>query len=245
MFHKWVIAGLISANGVLHAVPISIFNTGVCGGNNPTSGPSCSGGLLLASNGMIGPQFDNNYKLIASPIRTGTNSSQTTINFSGVPPNTTSVWITPAPGGPVGPGLYVYQTSFSLAGFIPSTFVLNLSVAANEHLSVRINGGTVDVFTYSPISFDGPCALQFCSTTINNAAVIAANGAGWNAGTNTIEFLATELGVVSGFATLRVEVSGDASQNPPAVPLPPTLALVCVGLTGMLSWILLRPRGQA
>src|SRR5262249_34712843 len=154
---------------------ITIFNTGVCGGNNPTSGPTCSGGLLLASNGIIGQVFDNNYKLITSPIFTGNNSSQTTLNFAGVPPNTTSVWITPAPGGPVGPGLYVYQTSFSVAGLIPSTLVLNLSVAALGPFSVRINGGATDVF--APL---GPCALQFCSTTINNAAVVAANGSGWN-----------------------------------------------------------------
>jgi hypothetical protein len=214
---KWLLVAIIVSAIApnLGATAITIFNTGVCGGNNPTSGASCSGGLLLTSPA----QFDNNYRLIARSDGgvTGNNSSQTTPPVGGSPgyvaQNTTSDWITPVPGGNLPSGTYTIQTSFSLAGFVANTMVLSMSVAADNLVAVRINGGSTNVFTpaCTALPVPGPaCFQQFFSTTINNAAVVTANGAGWNAGTNTIEFVLTNTdgGSPSG---LRVEVSGDAT----------------------------------
>jgi len=127
--------------------------------------------------------------------------------------DTVSEWLSPVPGGNfAAPTSWTAQDTFSLAGFIPSTLTLNLSVAADNLIAVVVDGTTV----FTPACNNGPpslqpyCFQQFYNTTVNNAQVTG----GFLPGTNTIQLLLsnTDNPSPTGF---RVEISGNATAITP------------------------------
>ena len=117
--------------------------------------------------------------------------------------DTLSSWI-----GPVNPGLtdvaagnYTYRTSFSLAGFDPTSAALTLRIGADNRLNdVLLNGVS------QRISYSGFVALSE-SFSITN---------GFVAGTNTLDFLAANDDSTPNPAGFRVRLAGTARKLIPS-----------------------------
>jgi hypothetical protein len=171
---------------------INIYSTGV----------SVTGGI------------DDNYQITSGPTSTpvvpgsGSAPAYLTTNFGGgwVADNAASSWISPAANAnqDFGNYFYTYQTTFSLAGLDPSTAQLSGTLAADDDVTVYLNGQKV-------LNSFGTWT-SFASFSINQDFV---------AGTNVLDFVIDNDG--SGPSGLDVAITGTATS---ATPEPATCSLV-------------------
>lgn len=216
------------------AVPIpTLFSTGV----SPA-------GLALGDGAA-----DPHYILTGSPGGIYTGASPITVASGSLPPlwvpNTaTSRWINPtglagtpadwAPGG-----TYVYSTTFSLAGFIPSTTTISLGWAADD------NDLGASVPPYDYIAVNGfPVAGTGTGTSPGSYAGLHPKILGpalpWLPGLNTIDFVIANTDSdpgpgLTGPTGLHVHiVSSDAT----LIPEPSSLVLSVCGLAAIavVAW---------
>ncbi|MDZ7618950.1 MAG: PEP-CTERM sorting domain-containing protein, partial [Patescibacteria group bacterium] len=118
------------------------------------------------------------------------------------------------------PGVYTYETTFDLRGFLVDTAELTVAVARDDSLAgVYLNG--------QPVSFSQ------AGYTLGSPFTISS---GFIDGINTLSFAVNNGGTASNPHGLRVEVWGTAM-----VPEPSTILLL--GLAGMA--LLFRPRQRA
>lgn len=130
-------------------------------------------------------------------------------------------------------GIYTYRTTFDLAGFVPETAeILMTLIADNEVSDVRLNG----VSTGIEMVDDPDHVIQFF--TYENSRTFLLDG-GFQSGVNTLEFDLVNL-PPPGPAALRVEMSGTA-----LIPEPSTLALAATGLLALLGCAWRRRRSRA
>ena len=133
---------------------------------------------------------------------------------------------------------YNYTQTFNLAGFDPSSAVINFRFAVDNSLEVRLNGALVDSLVGPP---GDPVVHNTLHTGVTiNTALLQGLGTAFLSGLNTLEFRVTNLGPEFGVNPqgLLVAISGTAAPNvqgagPVNTPEPSSLviwALVgCVG----------------
>ncbi len=122
-------------------------------------------------------------------------------------------WIGPNPSSSFNapPGDYTYETTFSLAGFIASSAIIQGKFAAdNEVASITLNGVSV------PLSFHGNL-LSLTDFTISS---------GFVSGVNTLDFNVVNLGSEPNPTGLLVEFT---SATATVVPEPTSLFLSAIG----------------
>jgi len=210
--------------GSMSAATIGLWSTGVCSGLNNGEG-GCTPGTLLTFG-----QNDNNYQYVsrADGGTTGNDSSLTesatgavsTYLANGVG---ASEWIAPDPFSATELiGTYEVDTTFSLTGFVASSLVLSLDVAADNDVNVDLNGHLI-------LSCQTGGSSCFTAFTSNHDLTVGASGFAL-AGLNTLEFIVTNED--SGSPTgLRVQASGTATAS--SVPEPGTYGLLGLGLAGI------------
>src|SRR5438270_314884 len=130
-----IFAGLMATT--MTGTTIGLWSTGVCSGLN-TNLAACSAGSgsLLLYGSSSGSVFDNNYQLTsrADGGTLGTNSATTEhAQSTYVADNVgASEWLGPHPliaNDAI--GNYTYTTTFDLTGFVASSLILSLDVAAD------------------------------------------------------------------------------------------------------------------
>jgi hypothetical protein len=127
----------------------------------------------------------------------------------------TAQWITPKMPEPVN-GAYNYTTTFSLTGLIPGTASITGKLSADDELTGIVLNGVLLPITTPDGSF----------TSFHNFSITS----GFVAGVNTLEFLTMNThNVVTG---LIVDMTGTAT----AVPEPASLAMLGIGLSGLLAY---------
>ena len=218
----WLVFAGLAAWACASASPILVYDTGVCGGAN-----TCSSGLLpdggYDNNWMYTGFGSSNAASQVTPPLSCT-SCNPVLSYVGTDP--TSEWLQPEGSGFSFPaGEWYAQTSFDLTGMIASDLELSLNVAADNQLTVVVNGVPV----YSPTStctdygngVTPYCFSQFYAVTLTNAMV-----GGWLPGLNTIGLMVTNLN--DGTATaFRVEASDNFA------PEPSTWSLSGIGFAAM------------
>jgi len=114
------------------------------------------------------------------------------------------------------PGIYTYETTFSLAGLLPTTAVLTIFVAVDNNLNdILINGVSTGLSAAGFAGFSGPLIIS----------------SGFLPGMNTLDFVTENFAGDSGNPTgLRVSISGTADS---AVPEPLTLGMAGLGLLAL------------
>jgi hypothetical protein len=184
------------------AAPITtLFNTGV----------NASGVLLPAGNGQVDPH----YTILSGPGISSPISAVTYFNGAYGADGPNSRWISASSGGGSGAGTYVFQTTFDLTGFIPSTASITVRCGTDNGLnSVTLNGAGVtgDCDGFNP----------FPSGTFTISS-------GFTTGVNTLQFSVQDAGPPMAF---RAEYTSDV-QPLSAVPEPATFALLAGGLTAL------------
>lgn len=174
---------------------------------------------------------DNDYDITAGPTShavasgTGSAAAYLTTDFGGswVADSATSNWISPAANAnqDFGNYFYTYQTTFNLAGLDPRTAELTGKLAADDDVTVYLNGERV-------LKSFGTWT-SFANFSIDDDFV---------AGVNTLDFVVDNDG--SGPTGLDVAISGTARS---AAPEPATCSLLAgAGLVGVAG--LLRRRGK-
>ncbi len=199
----------------LSAAPVAVFGTGICSGLNINLA-NCQGGAGSLLNYGVA---DANY--VFSGFSTTDLTEHAILTY--VADNVGSEWLTPGSvaGGNFPSGSYTVTTTFSLAGFNPSTLSLFLDIAADNDVVAALNGTTI----LSCTSGGNSCLTSFTSNHSINAGSIAV------AGLNTLAFTVTNENNPSPTA-LRVQLAGNASSLA-AVPEPETWVLLGVGLAGL------------
>ncbi len=183
---------------------------------------------------------DTHYSLVASPV--GNPPAAPGIVVDVLPPawvaNTaTSQWINPDGVGALPAdwhpgGTYTYETTFSLAGFIPTTASISLGWAADDNDpsggAILLNGVPIVGATTgtSPGSYAGL-----------HPALISGVGLPWLPGINTLTFVTTNTQIgptPSGPTGLHVHI---VTAEATLIPEPATLTLLLAGV------LLIRGRG--
>lgn len=224
---------LVSLATSASATTIKLWSTGVCSGQNTTLSDCSAGAGSLLNFGVS----DNNYTISSNNIGApnGTDSTSTESASWGpyVPNNSGSEWIEPgfhslaAAAYPA--GTWTVQTTFDLTTFIASSLVLQLDVAADNLVSVFINGHAITGFAPPCNATTVPyCFANFQSNhNIDNTAA-----GGYLAGINTLQFVVTNTdGPGANPTALRVQAIGNANLS--GIPEPGTWALLGIGLTGL------------
>ena len=166
-------------------------------------------GVDNSGNALADGAADPHYTITSGPDGAGSAAKVTLSDRSPIGPwlsdSATSKWISPQAdqsGGPEPPGAYVYRTTFNLTGFDPATVQVTGRMLADDQITdVQLNGKSL-----------GITASGFTSWTSLNI------GSGFQAGTNTLDFLVTNGGSSNNPSGLRVELSGTgkAVSTPPA-----------------------------
>ena len=205
--------------GLSAAVIPTLFNTGVDASGNP---------LAIGS-------VDPHYQLVSFPAGSGFNSNtfvadttQSPINGAWVNPGATARWIGPTTNVVNMPsatttGEYIYQTTFDLTGFDPSSALINGQWTVDDtSLGIVLNG------TDMGNTINGSGAFtSLKSFTLNS---------GFIAGINTLRFKVTNAVVpdLTNPSGLVVIMNGTAN----VVPEPASIISIAAGI----SLVLLRKR---
>jgi hypothetical protein len=200
----------------LSATTVPVFSTGICSGSN-TNLANCQGAAGSLLNYGVA---DNNYVFSGFSTADLTEHAILTYLADNVG---ASEWLTPGSvaGANFSSGSYTATTTFSLAGFNPTTLNLFLDIAADNDVVAALNGTTI-------LSCGGTsCSTAFTSNHSINAGSIALTGV------NTLTFTVTKENNPSPTA-LRVQVQGNAASTA-VVPEPGTVLLLGSGLLSMLG----------
>ena len=193
----------------LSAAPIpKLFSTGVD-----------TNGVLLSAN-----QIDPHYLMTASadPGFPGPDAFTLTPGFPvgpWIPEGPNSRWIAPQASQSTGnePGIYTFTTKFDLTGLNPSTAQISGNMTAdNDITAVRLNGTDLGI-TASGFNAFHPFSIPVGSSFV--------------AGTNVLEFDASNAGTTVNPAGFRVEMTGRATgaNESPSIITQPQSQTVVVG----------------
>ena len=136
----------------------------------------------------------------ADPSFPGPSAYVVLANQSPIPPwvsgGPSSKWIAPRAATNSGNSLgnYDYRTTFSLTGMDPDTVALSGSVAADDHVTIYLNGTQMAAMNFE--AYAGWSAFAISS--------------GFVAGTNTLDFVVNNAGSSSNPTGLNVQISGTA-----------------------------------
>ncbi len=197
---SWTVCHVAAA----HAEPITIFGTGVDSlGNLLTPGTIDPHYHLAMYPGQVGDAPANAYVLNVSSTYNLSGTDSRWISWSSVFTNAT-------PGG-----LWIYRTTFDLAGFDPSTAILTGRVYADDFLQASyLNGVDTGIVGGSYLT-----GTPFTIAT------------GFAGGVNTLDFQVPNANFVAfNPSAFRLDISGTAR----AVPEPSTIALAILGIAGAL-----------
>jgi hypothetical protein len=191
----------------------TIFNTGVDAGGTP----------------LTAGDADSHYSLISAPATVPLTALSTTRNAAWTANTSTATWISPGSSGgtswPIGD--YDYRTTFSLAGLDPSTAELSGDWTSDNNACISLNGVTTAICS----SFGGfGSAASFAILT------------GFQAGTNTLDFIVTNGGGPTG--VFVDSLVGTASPVSSETPEPSSILLFgtgALGLAGLLRRRAARP----
>jgi hypothetical protein len=149
-------------------------------------------------------------------------------SYSWVANTGSSQWISPQSSYPnMGSdpaGYYTYETTFSLAGFDPSTAVIVLNVAADNDLTISLNNNL------EPFSIAG-------SDLSNQHTMHAFTlSSGFLPGTNTLDFTVYNIPQDSGNPSgLQVQIVSATAIDPP-IPEPGTLLVFGTGVLALSAF---------
>ena len=121
-------------------------------------------------------------------------------------------------------GSYDFRTTFSLAGFDATTATITGSVAADDNVTILLNGMSTAYNAYGHYDYLSPIALT----------------SGFIAGTNTLDFIVHNIVDASAFG-LQASLFGTATPSA-VVPEPASIVLVSLGGIAALGFGLRRRR---
>jgi hypothetical protein len=140
-----------------------------------------------------------------------------------------------SPTGSFGIGVWTATTTFDLTGYIANSLVLYLDIAADNDISVYLNGNALGL-SCGTVGGSSAGATCFSPFTSNHDIFFGVGGlptADLNAGLNTLQFVITNETNPSPTA-FRVQASGTATvQTLSGVPEPGTFGLLGFGLVGL------------
>ncbi|KAB7648490.1 PEPxxWA-CTERM sorting domain-containing protein [Polymorphobacter fuscus] len=172
-------------------------------------------GLVNTGAGLVGNVVDSNWTLNGGSAYTGGTNGSFPIG-PWIADDATSRWLTPSANAsdsydPNSDGIYVYQLTFSLAGFNPATASFAGRFAGDNVVdSITLNGTTIG------------SGGDFTSWTAFSSA-----GATFLAGMNTLDVTVRNFAQASGNPTgVRVEFT---SSNAAVVPEPASWAMLIAG----------------
>jgi len=195
----------VLTSGTAWGDTIQFFDTGI----------AADGSLLVSG------AADSHYNLLYSADSDGTTALATTANPNWQQATTTAGWISPGSSGTQGwdSGYYTFETLLDLTGYDPTTASLSGLIAADNEVSIYLNGGQSALYSGGGFNSSSPFLL-------NN---------GFVNGINTIDFVVHNDGGPTG---LMVD-DALATANAPT-PEPTNLLLLASG--AMLGIVTLRKR---
>jgi hypothetical protein len=218
------LALVLIASGVAQradAAPIPLFNTGVDAAATPLPpGSSDPHWTIISGPGITTPQA-------AVVLRDQGGSF-------GYAQNPNSEWIWVNAGGVGGVNSpYDFRLTFDLTGFNPSAARITGSWGVDNDGSILLNGS-------NPLG-SGALTLDGGDVHSNYRAFHSFSiTGGFVSGVNTLDFLATDLGVVGG---LNVNSLVGTVSSDPSAPEPASLILMSIGLSGVLGYSCRRAGG--
>jgi len=164
---------------------ITIYNTGVTSSGLAADGSTDAHYTLISS---ADPSYPGPAALVV-------NSNSWPLPSPWLADGPNSKWIGPRAdaGNSNSAGNYTYRTTFDLTGMDPTTANLTGSVAADDSVTVKLNGAVV-------ASAGGFSSFTYFSIT-----------AGFVAGVNTLDFVVNNGGTSASPTGLRVEIGGTAA----------------------------------
>jgi hypothetical protein len=224
-----ILAAAMTAS--MSAGTIGLWSTGVCAGLNTVADPTCTLNTALGFGST-----DANYTFTdgtSNVPASGTLTTESAISTYVLNGAGASDWDAPGTVGTLyNTGTWTATTTFSLTGFVASSLVLYLDIAADNDVEALLNGNVI--LNCGSIT-GSPLAGSTCFSSFTSNHDIFFGGAGLstsdlNAGTNTLSFIVYNETNPSDTG-LRVQVSGTATAS--AAPEPATFGLVGGALVGL------------